>query len=77
VDSDVEHGPEVFTEGDDLALYTVKWTILGPISLNLPMNRTNYRATILRKQPDGNWRIAADNPVGPDLPPVPDPVTVL
>jgi ketosteroid isomerase-like protein len=41
------------------------------------MNRTNYRAAILRKQPDGNWRIAADNPFGPEPPPVLEPVTVL
>ena len=69
LEGDIKHGVEAFTEAGDLTLFTAKWTIVGPIPPSLPLNRANYHAAILRKQPDGNWLIAVDNPWGPDPPP--------
>jgi uncharacterized protein (TIGR02246 family) len=67
--SEIQHGAEVFTEAGDLTLFTAKWKILSAISQSLPLNRTNYHVAILRKQTDGNWLIAVDNPWGPEPPP--------
>jgi len=69
LEGDIQHGAEAFTEAGDLTLYTAKWTIVGPMPPHLPLNRTNYHAALLRKQPAGNWLIAIDNPWGPDPPP--------
>ncbi|MGC9950574.1 MAG: nuclear transport factor 2 family protein [Bryobacteraceae bacterium] len=66
---EIEHGVEVFTEAGDLTLFVAKWTILSAISPGLPVHRTNYQVAILRKQPDGSWLIAVDNPWGPEPPP--------
>jgi uncharacterized protein (TIGR02246 family) len=69
LEPDIQHGVEAFTEAGDLTLFTAKWTIVGPIPPSLPLNRTNYHAAILRKQADGNWLFAVDNPWGPEPPP--------
>jgi uncharacterized protein (TIGR02246 family) len=66
---EIQHGTDTFTEAGDLALFTAKWTIVTPIPANLLLNKTNYHSAILRKQPDGHWLIAVDNPWGPDPPP--------
>jgi uncharacterized protein (TIGR02246 family) len=66
---EIRHGAEAFTEAGDLTLFTAKWTIVTPIPPSLPLNKTNYHSAILRKQRDGNWLIAVDNPWGPDPPP--------
>ena len=51
-----------FIEVGDLALFTAKWTILGNMSQQLPVPRTNYQAIVLQKQLGGNWLIIVDNP---------------
>jgi uncharacterized protein (TIGR02246 family) len=57
-------------ECSDLALFTAKWTTLSPIPAGLPISKTNYQACILRKQANGHWLIALNNPFGvaPALP---------
>jgi uncharacterized protein (TIGR02246 family) len=73
----IQHGVEAFTDAGDLTLFVAKWNIVGPIPPNLPLNRTNHHAAILRKQPDGNWLIAVDNPWGPEPPPAGQAPTLL
>jgi uncharacterized protein (TIGR02246 family) len=74
---DIEHGVDAFTEAGDLTLFTAKWTILSAISQSLPVHRVNYHVAILRKQSDGNWLIAVDNPWGPEPPPKGEAPTLL
>jgi len=66
---DIKYDARVFTETADLALFTANWTILNEALENFPVNRTNCHVAIMRKQPDGNWLIAVDNPWGPEPPP--------
>ena len=70
LEPNIQHGPDAFTEAGDLTLFAARWTILSPIPPNLPFNKTNHHAAILRKQADGNWLIAVDNPWGPEPPPI-------
>jgi len=63
--SDPKYEVRHLTEAGDLALFTAKWTIVGPLSPNTQVSRTNYQAVVLRKQADGGWLIAVDNPWGP------------
>ena len=74
---DFHYEAKVFTETDDLALFVARWTILGSIPPGLPVQRSNCHVAILRKQPDGNWLIAVDNPWGPDPPPKGEDPTIL
>ena len=68
---EVQYEAKIFTEAGELALFSAKWTILSAIPANLPVPKTSYpvHVAILRKQPDGNWLIAVDNPWGPEQPP--------
>jgi ketosteroid isomerase-like protein len=67
----VRYETGVFTESGDLALFTAKWKILNVITTPLPMPKASYpvHISVLRKQPDGSWLIAVDNPWGPEPPP--------
>jgi len=69
--ADVHYGTRVFTEVGDLTLFAAKWTLLNVIQTPLPMPKASYlvHITLLRKQPDGDWLIAVDNPWGPEPPP--------
>jgi ketosteroid isomerase-like protein len=59
---------QTLTEAGDLALFTAKWNIEGPIVSTFPIARTNYQSLVMRRQPDGMWLIAIDNPFGPAEP---------
>jgi len=69
--ADVRYDTRVFTEAGGLALFTAKWTLLNEVITPLPMPKVSHlvHVTLLRKQPDGAWLIALDNPWGPELPP--------
>lgn len=54
-------------EADDLALYCSRWTMHGTDPAGNPVHMNGRSSDVLRRQPDGNWRIALDNPYGTEI----------
>ncbi len=54
-------------ETGDLALFTSKWSLINTGSDSTIPARVGFATTILRKQPDGGWRIVIDNSWGPAI----------
>ncbi|MBI3776237.1 MAG: DUF4440 domain-containing protein [Gammaproteobacteria bacterium] len=54
-------------ESGDVALYCSHWTMRGTDPAGNPVQQDGRSTDILRRQPDGHWRIAVDNPWGTDL----------
>lgn len=52
-------------EAGDIALFTSKWSYKGRAADGTTLARESYASVVLRKQPDGNWRIVVDNSWGP------------
>ena len=48
----------------DLALYCSKWTLSGTSPDGKVVEMTGVSSDVLRRQPDGRWLIAIDNPWG-------------
>lgn len=53
--------------GEDIALYCARWSMRGVDPAGHVVEQAGYSADILRRQPDGNWLIAVDNPFGSAL----------
>jgi len=51
-------------EGPDLALVVSDWTLDGTGLDGTPASLSGTTADVVRKQPDGRWLIALDNPFG-------------
>lgn len=51
-------------EVDDIALYTSRWTLSGADSSGQTITMGGESSDILRRQRDGRWLIAVDNPWG-------------
>ena len=51
-------------ETGDLALYTSKWNATGIAADGSAVKLTGSSSDVLRRQPDGRWLIAIDNPYG-------------
>ena len=49
---------------NDLALYHSEWTMNGTGPDGVQVTLSGSSADVLRKQPDGAWKIAMDNPWG-------------
>jgi uncharacterized protein (TIGR02246 family) len=49
---------------DDLALYHSEWSMNGTGPDGVPARLSGKSADVLRKQPNGDWKIAIDNPWG-------------
>ena len=58
--------PRTFIRSDDLALVLGTFTLSGRRGDGTPFDRTSRFADVLRRQPDGRWLIAVDNPYGDD-----------
>jgi ketosteroid isomerase-like protein len=56
--------PHTFTRSDDVTLVLGTFTLSGSRSDGTPLKRTSRFADVLRRQPDGRWLIAVDNPFG-------------
>ena len=56
--------PRTFIRSDDLALVLGTFTLSGRRGDGTPFDRTSRFADVLRRQPDGRWLIAVDNPYG-------------
>ena len=51
-------------EAQDLALYVGRWSLKGTDPAGQPVSMGGDSSDILRRQPDGRWLIALDNPWG-------------
>jgi len=51
-------------EAGDIALYMGRWTLLGTDPAGQPISMGGESSDILRRQADGRWLIAVDNPWG-------------
>jgi len=58
--------PQSFTRSDDVVLVLGTFTLSGRRPDGTPLERTARFADVLRRQPDGSWRIAVDNPFAGD-----------
>lgn len=54
-------------EASDVALYCARWSLRGTDPAGNPVQMSGRSSDILRRQPDGNWLIALDNPWGTDI----------
>jgi ketosteroid isomerase-like protein len=52
---------------NDLALSVAKWSLKGIDPDGLPLRIEGTTSDVLRKQPDGRWLFAIDNPWGTDI----------
>jgi uncharacterized protein (TIGR02246 family) len=60
LESEAQHVIQV----GDLALYLGRWTLRGTAPTGQPLIMGGESTDILRRQPDGEWRIVVDNPWG-------------
>jgi uncharacterized protein (TIGR02246 family) len=60
LESEAQHVIQV----GDLALYLGRWTLRGTDPIGQPLIMGGESTDILRRQPDGEWRIVVDNPWG-------------
>ena len=51
----------------DVALYVARWRLRGTDPSGAPVVLGGESTDVLRRQPDGRWLIALDNPWGPAL----------
>jgi ketosteroid isomerase-like protein len=58
--------PDSFVRSDDVVLVLGTFTLSGRRTDGTPFERTSRFADVLRRQPDGRWLIAVDNPYGGD-----------
>jgi uncharacterized protein (TIGR02246 family) len=65
--------PESFTRSGDIMLVVGTFTMAGTRADGRPLDRTRRFADVLRRQPDGRWLIAVDNPYGGGPRPSPQP----
>jgi uncharacterized protein (TIGR02246 family) len=54
-------------EVDDIALYVGRWTLHGTDPTGQAIAMGGESSDILRKQPDGRWLVAIDNPWGAQI----------
>jgi ketosteroid isomerase-like protein len=51
-------------ESGDLALYLSRWSLQGTDPGGKPITMAGESTDVLRRQPDGRWLVAIDNPWG-------------
>mgnify|MGYP001572456694 FL=1 len=56
-------------EAGDVALYCSRWSLRGTDPAGNPVQMSGRSSDILRRQPNGTWLIALDNPWGTDIVP--------
>ena len=54
-------------ETGDVAIYYSRWTMHGTDPAGNPVQQSGRSTDIVRRQSDGHWLIALDNPWGTDL----------
>ena len=58
--------PRTFIRSDDLVLVLGTFTLSGRRADGTAFERTSRFADVLRRQSDGRWLLAVDNPYGDD-----------
>jgi len=58
--------PQTFVRSDDLVLVLGTFKLSGRRGDGTPLERASRFADVLRRQPDGGWLVAVDNPYGGD-----------
>ncbi len=61
-------GHEVIVNGD-IAVHIAPWTMTGQMPDGQSVEQSGLSIAVLRKQPDGSWRMVIDNPHGQRLMP--------
>ncbi|WP_417688345.1 YybH family protein [Roseibium sp.] len=61
-------GHEVIVEGD-LAVHIAPWSMTGTAPDGTALAQNGLSVAVLRKQPDGSWKMVIDNPHGQRLMP--------
>jgi len=56
--------PRTFIRSDDVVLVLGEFTLVGRRRDGTPLDRSARFADVLRRQPDGRWLVAVDNPFG-------------
>jgi uncharacterized protein (TIGR02246 family) len=54
-------------EAGDIALYCSRWVLVGTLPEGKHVEMTGVSSDILRRQNDGQWLIAVDNPWGTSI----------
>jgi len=54
-------------ENQDVALYIGRWSLNGTDPSGKPVSMGGESTDVLRRQPDGRWLIALDNPWGAQI----------
>ena len=54
-------------EAGDIALYCSIWVLVGTSPEGKPVEMTGISSDVLRRQNDGHWLIAVDNPWGTSI----------
>ena len=54
-------------EAGDVALYCSRWSLRGTDPAGNPVHMGGRSSDVLRRQSNGNWLIALDNPWGTDI----------
>jgi uncharacterized protein (TIGR02246 family) len=58
-------------ESTDTALYCASWSMEGTAPDGSRVEQSGKSSDVLRRQPDGSWLIAIDNPYGAEVLPTP------
>jgi ketosteroid isomerase-like protein len=56
-----------FVDGADITMHLSEWTLTGVDANGTPINWSGRTCDVLRKQSDGGWLVALDNPWGTAL----------
>ncbi|MBI2753728.1 MAG: nuclear transport factor 2 family protein [Betaproteobacteria bacterium] len=54
----------ILAQGGDIALLTSKWDLSGTAADGAPVKMSGQSAEVCRRQKDGSWLFAIDNPWG-------------
>lgn len=54
-------------EAEDIALYCSKWTLVGTSPDGKRVKMNGISSDVLRRQTDGRWLVAVDNPWGTSI----------
>jgi len=52
-------------ESGEIALFLSRWTLIPKGSTATRSGQEFFATTVMRKQPDGSWKVLIDNPIGP------------
>jgi ketosteroid isomerase-like protein len=60
-------GERQIIEAETTALHMMRWRLQGTAPDGTALDLTGRTADVLRRQPDGGWLVAIDNPYGTDV----------